>query len=70
METKIHQTIKKVSNDFEGLKFNTAIAAMMALVNDFYKASTTSSGLTTFPLDLDIFSPFSPRIMPCEVRFM
>ena len=27
-----------------------------------------SSGLTTFPRDLDIFSPFSPKIMPCEVR--
>ena len=37
LETKIHHTIKKVSNDFESLKFNTAIAAMMSLVNDFYK---------------------------------
>lgn len=37
LETKIHRTIKKVSNDFENLKFNTAIAAMMSLVNDFYK---------------------------------
>ena len=37
LETKIHQTIKKVSNDFESLKFNTAIATMMSLVNDFYK---------------------------------
>ncbi len=44
METKIHQTIKKVSNDFEGLKFNTAIAAMMALVNDFYKANSVTKG--------------------------
>lgn len=38
METKMHQTIKKVTNDFENLKFNTAIAAMMTLVNEFYKA--------------------------------
>ena len=37
LETKIHQTIKKVSNDFESLKFNTAIAAMMSLVNDFIR---------------------------------
>ena len=37
METKMHQTIKKVSSDFENLKYNTAIAAMMALINDFYK---------------------------------
>lgn len=44
METKIHQTIKKVSNDFESLKFNTAIAAMMALVNEFYKANSVAKG--------------------------
>ncbi len=44
METKIHQTIKKVSNDFESLKFNTAIAAMMALVNEFYKANSVTKG--------------------------
>jgi leucyl-tRNA synthetase len=44
METKIHQTIKKVSNDFESLKFNTAIAAMMGLVNDFYKANSITKG--------------------------
>ena len=37
METKMHQTIKKVSLDFENLKYNTAIAAMMSLINDFYK---------------------------------
>jgi len=40
LETRIHQTIKKVSSDYESLKFNTAIAAMMSLVNDFYKAGT------------------------------
>lgn len=34
----MHQTIKKVSSDFETLKYNTAIAAMMSLINDFYKA--------------------------------
>jgi leucyl-tRNA synthetase len=44
METRLHQTIKKVSNDFEGLKFNTAIAAMMGLVNDFYKANSITKG--------------------------
>ena len=45
METKIHQTIKKVSNDFEGLKFNTAIADNgWLLVNDFYKANSVTKG--------------------------
>ncbi|MGX8715786.1 MAG: leucine--tRNA ligase, partial [Lachnospiraceae bacterium] len=33
-ETRVHQTIKKVSSDFESLKYNTAIAAMMSLLND------------------------------------
>ena len=58
METKIHQTIKKVSNDFEGLKFNTAIAAMMALVNDFYKAnSITKDEYATLILLLNPVAP-------------
>lgn len=38
LESKMHQTIKKVSSDYESLKYNTAIAAMMTLVNEFYKA--------------------------------
>lgn len=37
MEVLMHKTIKKVSNDFESLKFNTAIAQLMTLVNEFYK---------------------------------
>ena len=44
METKMHQTIKKVSQDFESLKFNTAIAAMMTLVNEFYRANKVTRG--------------------------
>ncbi len=44
METRLHQTIKKVSFDFENLKFNTAIAAMMSLINDFYKAGKVTRG--------------------------
>ncbi|MBQ9437732.1 MAG: leucine--tRNA ligase, partial [Lachnospiraceae bacterium] len=35
LETKFHQTIKKVSGDFEALKFNTGIAALMSLLNEF-----------------------------------
>ena len=58
METKMHQTMKKVSNDFEGLKFNTAIAAMMALVNDFYKAnSVTKAEYETLILLLNPVAP-------------
>ena len=44
LEIKMHQTIKKVTNDYESLKFNTAIAAMMSLVNDFYKAGKVTRG--------------------------
>ena len=58
METKIHQTIKKVSNDFEALKFNTAIAAMMSLVNDFYKEkSITKDEYATLILLLNPVAP-------------
>ena len=58
METRMHQTIKKVSGDFEGLKFNTAIAAMMALVNDFYKAnSVTKDEYATLILLLNPVAP-------------
>ncbi len=44
LETKLHQVIKKVSLDFEGLKFNTAIAAMMGLVNEFYRVGSITKG--------------------------
>ncbi len=44
METKMHQTIKKVSQDYENLKFNTGIATMMSLVNDFYKINKITRG--------------------------
>ncbi len=60
LETKMHQTIKKVSNDFENLKFNTAIAAMMALINDFYsKNSVTRDEYKTL---LTLLNPVAPHI--------
>ena len=60
METKMHQTIKKVTNDFENLKFNTAIAAMMALINDFYKKnSVTKAEYTTL---VTLLNPVAPHI--------
>ena len=40
----MHQTIKKVSSDYENLKYNTAIAAMMALINEFYKKNAVTKG--------------------------
>lgn len=60
METKMHQTIKKVSSDFESLKYNTAIAAMMSLINDFYKKNTVTKG--EFKTLLTLLNPVAPHI--------
>ena len=60
LEVRIHQTIKKVSSDYENMKFNTAIAAMMSLVNDFYKAGSVTKGeVKTF---LTLLNPVAPHI--------
>ena len=60
LETRMHQTIKKVSNDFENLKFNTGIAAMMALINDFSRAGkVTRDEYKTF---LTLLNPVAPHI--------
>ena len=60
LEATIHKTIKKVSSDFETLKFNTAIAAMMSLINDFTKkGSVTKDELKTF---LILLNPVAPHI--------
>ena len=55
----IHKTIKKVGDDIEDLKLNTAIAAMMALVNDFYAKGLTKGDLEQLLL---LLSPFVPHI--------
>lgn len=60
METRLHQTIKKVSFDFENLKFNTAIAAMMSLINDFYKAGRVTRG--EFKTLLTLLNPVAPHM--------
>ncbi len=60
LETKMHQTIKKVSGDFENLKYNTAIAAMMSLINDFYKKNAVTRG--EFRTLLTLLNPVAPHI--------
>ena len=60
METKMHQTIKKVSQDFESLKYNTAIAAMMSLINDFYKLNKVTKG--EFKTLITLLNPVAPHI--------
>ena len=62
LETAIHKTVKKVSLDIEELKFNTAIASMMALLNDIYDVgSLTKDELSVI---VRLLSPFAPHL--CE----
>ena len=60
LEIKMHQTIKKVSGDFENLKFNTAIAAMMALINDFYKKNSINKA--EYKTLITLLNPVAPHI--------
>ena len=60
IESKVHKTIKKVSEDIESMKFNTAIAAMMTLINDFGKAGAiTKTDLLNF---IKLLNPFAPHL--------
>ena len=60
LESAFHKTIKKVSQDIEEMKFNTAIAAMMSLTNDIYDAGTlTTDELKTF---ITLLNPFAPHV--------
>ena len=62
LETKMHQTVRKVSQDFEAMKFNTAIAAMMTAVNEFYRVGKVTRG--EFGTLLRLLDPVAPHI--CE----
>lgn len=58
LETVFHKTIKKVTEDIEALKCNTAIAALMALLNDIYEAgSINQAEMKTLLLLLNPFAP-------------
>ena len=59
-ESIIHKTIKKVTSDIDELKMNTAIAALMALVNAFYSNGLTKGDLSMLMLML---SPFAPHMV-------
>ena len=57
-----HKTVKKVTEDIESMKFNTAIAAMMSLINEIYEAgSLTRDELGVF---VRLLCPFAPHL--CE----
>ena len=60
LETKIHQTIKKVSNDIETLKFNTAIASLMALLNEINSEGHISK--ENLGIFLKLLCPFAPHL--------
>ena len=60
IQSKMHKTIKKVSEDIENLKFNTAIAAMMELLNDI--SATGSINRAEFATLLMLLNPFAPHI--------
>lgn len=60
LENNMHKTIKKVSEDIEKMKFNTAVAALMSLVNDFYKAGSITRG--EFRTLLLLLNPTAPHI--------
>ena len=58
-EASIHRTIKKVGEDIDAMKFNTAIAALMTLVNVFYEKGAERGDIKTLLL---LLSPFAPHI--------
>ena len=60
LETPFHQTIKKVSADYDSMKFNTAIAALMTLINKIYdEGSLTKKELASFIM---LLNPVAPHI--------
>ncbi|MBQ2378175.1 MAG: leucine--tRNA ligase [Clostridia bacterium] len=62
LESAIHKTIKKVTNDIEELKFNTAIAALMSLANDISAAGALT--VDEYKTVLKLLCPIAPHI--CE----
>ena len=62
LKVSMHQTIKKVSEDYEKMKFNTAIAQMMTLVNEIYQKGKVTAG--EYKTLLLLLSPVAPHI--CE----
>ena len=58
-EALVHKTIKKVGDDIESMKFNTAIAALMTLTNQFYDKGVNKAEFHTM---LQLLSPFAPHM--------
>jgi len=62
LEIKLHQTIKKVTHDIEEMKFNTAIASLMGLINDIYAVGKLDK--ESVSIIIRLLCPFAPHI--CE----
>ncbi len=60
LESKLHKTIRKVTNDIEDMKFNTAIAALMTLLNDF--EAEKKVGRDQYVAFLKLLNPFAPHL--------
>ncbi|MDD4545804.1 MAG: leucine--tRNA ligase, partial [Oscillospiraceae bacterium] len=60
LETTLHKTIRKVGEDIDALKYNTAIAAMMALLNEI--TDTNSVTREEYRILLILLNPFAPHI--------
>lgn len=60
LRSLMHKTIKKVSDDIESMKFNTAIAAMMTLLNEIYNVGSITK--KEFRDLLIILNPFAPHV--------
>ena len=58
-EAAVHRTIEKVGDDIMNMKFNTAIAALMTLVNQFYESAPSKGDVKTL---IKLLSPFAPHI--------
>lgn len=63
-EIAIHKAIKKVADDIEAMKFNTAVATLMSLTNDFYAKGASKGDLKVL---LTMLSPFAPHL--CEEQW-
>ncbi|MDD6756772.1 MAG: class I tRNA ligase family protein, partial [bacterium] len=60
LETLIHQTIKKVTEDIDAMKFNTAVSALMILLNEYEKQETITK--EDYRVFLMLFNPIAPHI--------
>ena len=60
LEKAFHKTIKKVTEDYDKMKFNTGIAALMALINDIYKKGSITRG--ELKIFITLLNPAAPHL--------